>query len=125
MGLIVYSPVSASITANHYYGHRLSQDLLTLKEGQDLVSLSGFRCSNVTYNIHSKINQPKNGYLQLAIPGNQPSLSAHIYVYSCPIGFQLSNNGICECDHFITKVITNAECNKYIAYNSTNWIMAW
>ena len=110
MGLIVYSPVSASITANHYLG-RLSQDLLTLKENQDLVSLSGLRCSNVTYNIHSKINQPKNGYLQLAIPGNQPSLSAHIYVYPCPIGFQLSNNGICECDHFITKVITNAECN--------------
>ena len=111
MGLIVYSPVSASIATNHYYGHRLSQDLLTLKEGQDLVSLSGLRCSNVTYNIHSKTNQPENGYLQLAIPGNQPSLSAHIYVYPCPIGFQLSNNGICECDHFITKVITNAECN--------------
>ena len=110
MGLIVYSPVSASITANHYFGC-LTQDLLTLKEGQDLVSLSGLRCSNVTYNIHSKTNQPKNGYLQLAIPGNQPSFSAHIYVYPCPIGFQLSNNGICECDHFITKVITNAECN--------------
>ena len=106
MGLIVYSPVSASITANHYYGHRLSQDLLTLKEGQGLLSLSGLRCSNVTYNIHSKTNQPKNGYLQLAIPGNQPSLSSHVYVYPCPIGFQLSNNGICECDHFITKVIT-------------------
>ena len=111
MGLIVYSPVSASITANHYYGHRLSQDLLTLKEGQGLLSLSGLRCSNVTYNIHSKTNKPKNGYLQLAIQGNQPSLSAHIYVYPCPIGFQLFNNGICECDHFITKVITNAECN--------------
>ena len=111
MSLIVYSPVSASITANHYYGHHLSQDLLTLKEGQELLSLSGLRCSIVTYNILGKTNQPKNGYLQLAIPGNQPSLSAHIYVYPCPIGFQLSNNGICECDDFITKVITNAECN--------------
>ena len=110
MGLRVYSPVSASITPYHYYG---PQDVLTLKEGQDLVSLSGLRCSKVTYNIHStsKTNQAKHGYLQLAIPGNQPSLSAHIYVYPCPIGFQLSNNGICECDHFITKVITNAECN--------------
>ena len=111
MGLIVYSPVSASITPYHYYGPHLSQDVLTLKEGQDLVSLSGLRCSNVTYNIHSKTNQAKHGYLQLAILGNQPSLSALIYVYPCPIGFQLSNNGICECDHFITKVITNAECN--------------
>ena len=111
MGLIVYSPVSASVTHYHYYGPHLSQDVLTLKEGQDLVSLSGLRCSKVTYNIHSKTNQAKHGYLQLAIPGNQPSLSALIYVYPCPIGFQLSNNGICECDHFITKVITNAECN--------------
>ena len=111
MGLIVYSPVSASVTPYHYYGPHLSQNLLTLKEGQDLVSLSGLRCSKVTYNIHSKTNQAKHGYLQLAIRGNQPSLSAHIYVYPCPIGFQLSNNGICECDHFITKVITNAECN--------------
>ena len=87
--------------------------MLSLKEGQDLASLSGLRCSKVTYNIHStsKTNQAKQKYLQLAIPGNQPSLSAHIYVYPCPIGFQLSNNGICECDHFITKVITNAECN--------------
>ena len=111
MGLIVYSPVSASITAYHYYGPHLSQDVLTLKEGQDLVSPSGIRCSNVTYNINSKTNQAKHGYLQLAIPGNQPSLSAHIYVYPCPIGFQLSNNGICECDQFITEVIKNAECN--------------
>ena len=111
MGLIVYSPVSASITTYHYYGPQLSQDVLTLKEGQDLVSISGLRCSKVTYNIHSKTNQPNHGYLQLAIPGNEPSLSAHIYVYPCPIGFQLSNDGICECDHFITKVITNAECN--------------
>ena len=126
MGLIVYSPVSASITPYHYYGPHLSQDVLTLKEGEDLVSLSGLRCSKVTYNIHSKTNQAKHGYLQLAIPGNQPSLSAHIYVYPCPIGFQLSNNGICECDHFITKVITNAECNiSTFAYYSTNWIMAW
>ena len=111
IGLIVYSPVSASITPYHYYGPHLSQDELTLKEGQDLVSLSVLRCSKVTYNIHSKTNQPKHGYLQLAIPGNEPSLSALIYVYPCPIGFQLSNNGICECNHFITKVITNAECN--------------
>ena len=109
--LMVYSPVSASITAYHYYGRYLSQDVLTLKEGQDLLSLSGLRCSNVTYNIHSKTSQAKHGYLQLSIPGNQPSWSALIYVYPCPIGFQLSNNGICECDHFITKVITNAECN--------------
>ena len=108
MGLIVYSPVSASITPYHYYG---PQDVLTLKEGQDLVPISGNRCSKVTYNIHSKTNQPKHGYLQLAIPGNQLGLSALIYVYPCPIGFQLSNNGICECNHFITKVITNAECN--------------
>ena len=111
MGLIVYSPVSASITPYHYYGPRLSQDVLTLKEGQDLVSLSVLRCSKVTYNIHSKTNQPNHGYLQLAVPGNEPSLSALIYVYPCPIGFQLSNNGICECNHFITKVITNAKCN--------------
>ena len=111
MGLIVYSPVSASVTPYHYYGPHLSQEMLTLKEGQDLVSLSGVRCSKVTYDIHSKTNQAKHGYLQLAIRGNQPSLSALIYVYPCPIGFQLSNNGICECDHFITKVITNAECN--------------
>ena len=111
MGLMVYSPVSASITTYHYYGPHLSKYVLTLKEGQDLVSLSGIRCSKVTYNIHSKTNQPKHAYLQLAILGNEPSLSAHIYVYPCPIGFQLSNNGICECDHFITKEITNAECN--------------
>ena len=111
MGLMVYSPVSASITTYHYYGRYLSKYVLTLKEGQDLVSLSGIRCSKVTYNIQSKTNQPKHGYLQLAILGNEPSLSALIYVYPCPIGFQLSNNGICECDHFITKVITNAECN--------------
>ena len=31
MGLIVYSPVSASITTYHYYGRYLSQDVLTLK----------------------------------------------------------------------------------------------
>ena len=111
MDLIVYSPVSASITPYHYYGPHLSQDVLTLKEGQDLLSLSVLSCSKVTYNIHSKTNQPNHGYLQLAIPGNQPSLSALIYVYPCPIGFRLSNIGICECNHFITKVITNAECN--------------
>ena len=111
MGLMVYSPVSASITPYHYYGPHLSQDVLTLKESQILISLSGLRCSKVTYNIHSKSNQPKHGYLQLSVLGNEPSLSAHINVYPCPIGFQLSNNGICECDHFITKVITNAECN--------------
>ena len=110
-GLIVYSPVSASITTYHYYGPHLSKYALTLKEGQDLVSTSGIRCSKVTYNIHSKTNQPNHGYLQLATLGNEPSLSAHIYVYPCPIGFQLSDNGICECDHFITKVITNAKCN--------------
>ena len=63
VGLIVYSPVSASITPYHYYGHYISQDVLTLKEGQDLLSLSGLRCCNVTYNIHSKTNQPKHGYL--------------------------------------------------------------
>ena len=111
MDLIVYSPVSASVTPYHYYSRYISQDVLTLNEGQDLVSLSVLRCSKVTYNIHSKTNQPNHGYLQLAIPGNQPSLSALIYVYPCPIGFQLSNNGICECNHFITEVITNAECN--------------
>ena len=96
MGLIVYSQVSASITPYHYYSPHLSQDELTLKEGQDLVSFSGLKCSKVTYNIHSKTNQENHGYLQLAIPGNQPSLSPLIYVYPCPIGFQLSNNGICE-----------------------------
>ena len=57
IGLIVYSPVRASITPYHYYGRYLSQDVLTLKEGQDMLSLSG------------------------------------------------------DCNHFITKVITNAECN--------------
>ena len=109
---MVYSPVSASITPYHYYGPHLSQDVLTLKESQNLISLSGLRCRKVTYNIHSKSNQPKHGYLQLSVLGNEPSLSAHINVYPCPIGFQLSNNGICECDHFITKVIANAECNR-------------
>ena len=111
MGLIVYSPVVASVTAYHYITHNLFQDALTLNKGQDLVPLTGFRCSNITYNIHSKINHTKHGYLELAIPGDTPSLSTHIYVYPCPIGFQLSNDGICECDYLITKVVTNAECN--------------
>ena len=38
MCLIVYSPVSASVTPYHYYGPHLSQDVLTLKDGQDLLS---------------------------------------------------------------------------------------
>ena len=69
MGLIVYSQVRASITPYHYYGPHLSQDELTLKEGQDLVSLSGLKCSKVT-----TIYTVNHGYLQLAIPGNQPSI---------------------------------------------------
>ena len=111
MGLIVYSPVVASVIAYRYITHDLSQDVLTLNEGQDLVPLTGFRCSNITYNIHSKINHTKHGYLELATPGNTPSLSTHIFVYPCPIGFQLSDDGICECDYFISNVVTSAECN--------------
>ena len=125
MGMIVYSPVVASVTADPYASHHLSQDELTLKEGQAQVALSGSHCTAVTYNFQSRnITEVKHGFFELATPQSPPSLSAHLYVYPCPIGFMLSH-GVCVCDQFITNIVRDTKCNissLIISHPISSWL---
>ena len=123
-GNIVYSPAVATIDNDYINHEKLSPNIIYLKQGQTLVPLSGSNCTQINYNVLSKLNEIKHGVLNIATPGNPPSWSAEIYVYPCPMGFIL-NEGECVCNSFITDISPTTICNittNTISISSGQWL---
>ena len=70
---IVYSPAVLSITNYHNKQDKLSENVLYLKQGQTLVPLSGSNCTQIHYNVLTKLGELKHGRLNIATPDNPPS----------------------------------------------------
>ena len=107
---IVYSPAVLSITNDHHKRDKLSENVLYLKQGQTLVPLSGSNCTQIHYNVLSKLDELKHGRLHIATPGSPPSWSAELYVHPCPMGFMLKEDE-CVCDSFIVDMSPSTKCN--------------
>ena len=121
-GTIVCSPAVLSITNYYHKQDKLSVNVLYLKQGQTLVPLSGTNCTQIHYNILSKLDELKHGRLNIATPGSPPSWSAEIYVH--PPDIRLFNVtdpfSICEsnkmgilcsqCQHNMSVVFGSTEC---------------
>ena len=124
-GNIVYSPAIASFTNHNYFKQEmLFPDILYLKQGQTLVPLFGNKCTQINYNVLSKLNEFKHGVLNIATPGYPTSWLANIYVYPCPMGFML-NGDECVCDSFITAISPTTICNittTTISISSGQWL---
>ena len=103
---IVYSPAVLSITNYHNKQDKLSENGLYLKQGQTLVPLSGSNCTQIHYNVLSKLDELKHGRLNIATP----SWSAELYVHPCPMGFMLKGDE-CVCDSFIVDMSPSTKCN--------------
>ena len=123
-GTIVYSPAVLSITNYHHKQDKLSVNVLYLKQGQTLVPLSGTNCTQIHYNVLSKLNEFKYGRLNIATPGSPPSWSAELYVHPCPMGFMLKGDE-CVCDSFIVDMLPSTKCNittTTISIYSGQWL---
>ena len=107
---IVYSPAVLSITNDNHKRDKLSENVLYLKQGQTLVPLSGSNCTQIHYNVLSKLDELKHGRLNIATSGSLPSWSAELYVYPCPMGFMLKEDE-CVCDSFIVDISPSTKCN--------------
>ena len=107
---IVYSPAVLSITNYHNKRDKLSENGLYLKQGQTLVPLSGSNCTQIHYNVLSKLDELKRGRLNIATPGSPPSWSAELYIHPCPMGFMLKGDE-CVCDSFIVDMSPSTKCN--------------
>ena len=95
-----------------------------LKQGQTLVPLSGTNCTQIHYNILSKLNEFKHGRVSIATPGSPPSWSAELFVYPCPMGFMLKEDE-CVCDSFIVDMSPSTKCNittTTISIYSGQWL---
>ena len=104
---IVYSPAVLSITNYHNKQDNLSENVLYLKQGQTLVPLSGSNCTQIHYNVLSKLDELKHGRLNI---GSPPSWSAELYVHPCPMRFMLKEDE-CVCDSFIVDMLPSTKCN--------------
>ena len=123
-GTIVYSPAVLSITNYHYKRDKLSENVLYLKEGQTLVPLSGTNCTQIHFNILSKLDEYKHERLSIATPGSPPSWSAELYIHPCPMGFMLKREE-CVCDSFIVDMSPSTKCNittTTISIYSGQWL---
>ena len=89
---------------------KLSENVLYLKQGQTLVPLSGSNCTQIHYNVLSKVDELKHGRLNITASGSPPSWSAELYVYPCPMGFILKGDE-CVCDSFIVDMSPSTKCN--------------
>ena len=121
---IVYSPAVLSITNYHYKRDKLSENILYLKQGQTLVPLSGSNCTQIHYNVLTKLDELKHGRLNIATPGSPPSWSAELYVHPCPMGFVLKGDE-CVCDSFIVDMSPSTKCNistTTITIHSGQWL---
>ena len=107
---IVYSPAVLSITNYHHKQDKLSENGLYLKQEQTLVPLSGSNCTQLHYNVLSKVGELKHERLNIATPGCPPSWSAELYVHPCPMGFMLKEDE-CVCDSFIVDMSPSTKCN--------------
>ena len=123
-GTIVYSPAVLSIMNDHHKQDKLSENVLYLKQGQTLVPLSGTKCTQIHYNVLSKLDEFKHGRLNIATPGSPPSWSAELYVHPCPMGFMLKRDQ-CVCDSFIADISPSTKCNittTTISIYSGQWL---
>ena len=123
-GTIVYSPSVFSIANYHHKRDKSSKNVLYLKQGQTLVPLSETNCTQIHYNVLSKLDELKHGRLNIATPGSPPSWSAEIYVHPCPMGFMLKGDE-CVCDSFIADVSPSTKCNittTTISIYSGQWL---
>ena len=123
-GAIVYSPAVLSITNYHHKRDKLSENVLYLKQGQTLVPLSGTNCTQIHYNVLSKLDEFKQGRFNIATPGSPPSWSAELYVHPCPMGFMLKGDE-CVCDGFIVDMSPSTKCNittTTISIYSGQWL---
>ena len=121
-GTIVYSPAVLSTT--NYKRDKLLGNVLYLKQGQTLVPLSGTNCTQIHYNVLSKLDEFKYGRLNIATPGSPPSWSAELYVHPCPMGFMLKRDE-CVCDSFIADMSPSTKCNittTTISIYSGQWL---
>ena len=121
-GAIVYSP--AVLFTTTYKRDKLLGNVLYLKQGQTLVPLSGTNCTQIHYNVLSKLNEFKRGRLNIATPGSPPSWSAELYVHPCPMGFMLKGDE-CVCDSFIVDMSPSTKCNittTTISIYSGQWL---
>ena len=107
---IVYSPAVLFIKNDHNNQNKLSENVLYLNQGQTLVPLSGSNCTQIHYNVLSKLDELRHGRLNIATPGSPPSWSAELYVHPCPMGFMLKGDE-CICDSFIADMSPSTKCN--------------
>ena len=126
-GTIVCSPAVLSITNYYHKQDKLSANVLYLKQGQTLVPLSGTNCTQIHYNVLSKLDELKHGRLNIATPGSPPSWSAELYVHPCPMGFMLKGDE-CVCDSFIADMSPSTKCNittTTISIYSGQWLVIY
>ena len=123
-GTIVYSPSVFSVANYHHKRDKSSKNVLYLKQGQTLVPLSGTNCTQIHYNVLSKLDEVKHGRLNIATTGSPPSWSAELYVHPCPMGFMLKGDE-CVCDSFIADMSPSTKCNittTTISIYSGQWL---